>query len=48
MACGCSKRSNVKYVWTSADGAHRVEYATEVQAKAKQIRAGGEYKKVEG
>lgn len=47
MACGCKKRKKVSYVWTSEpneDGAtETVSYATEIQAKAKVIRAGGSY-----
>lgn len=41
MACNCRKRKTVKYVWT--DGTSTVTYDTEIQARAKVIRAGGSY-----
>ena len=43
MACGCTKRRRVKYVWTSDDGETQLVYDTEVAAKAKVIRKGGSY-----
>lgn len=43
MACGCAKKRKTAYVWTSEDGAETVEYATEVQARARQLRTGGTY-----
>lgn len=46
MACGCTKRAGVKYVWT--DGTNVIEYDSEIQAKAKVLRAGGSYSKKTG
>lgn len=43
MACGCSKKSNREFVWTSADGSETQTYPTEIQAKAKRTRKGGSY-----
>lgn len=44
MACSCTKRKAVEYVWT--DGTDTVTYPTEIQAKAKVLRKGGSYKPV--
>jgi hypothetical protein len=46
MACGAcaSKTKATTYVWTSADGRTTVAFKTEVEAKAKKARAGGDYK----
>lgn len=43
MACGCAKKKSVQYVWTSADGTETTIYPSEIQAKAKVLRAGGTY-----
>jgi len=48
MACACKGRKNDKWVWTDADGVNTVIYDTEIQAKAKVIRAGGTYTKQGG
>lgn len=45
MACSCQKRSQYNFVWT--DGTNEVVYPTEMQAKAKVIRKGGSYTKVQ-
>jgi len=45
MACSCRGRSKSKYVWTSDDGSDKVTYDSEIQAKAKVLRAGGSYVK---
>lgn len=42
MACGCTKRRKVEFVWTGDDGTQFV-YDTEIQAKAKVLRKGGSY-----
>lgn len=39
--CGCTKKTAKSYVWT--DGTTTVIYPTEIQAKAKVLRAGGTY-----
>ena len=46
--CNCTKgrRGQFKYVWTSDDGANTVEYDSEIVARAKKQRVGGDYKKV--
>lgn len=46
--CSCNKgrRGQFKYVWTSADGATVVEYDSEIVAKAKKQRTGGDYTRV--
>lgn len=41
--CGCTKRAQQTYTWTSADGSISQTYSSEVQAKAKVIRKGGTY-----
>lgn len=43
MACSCKKRVQQQFRWTSADGQTTIVYPTETQAKAKKIRAGGDY-----
>lgn len=43
MACACKGRKTTQYVWTSEDGTQQMTYTTEIQAKAKVIRAGGSY-----
>jgi hypothetical protein len=43
MGCACTKRAEYQYVWTSEDGQETMSYPTEIQAKAKVIRAGGSY-----
>lgn len=43
MACNCRKNKNTVYVWTSDDKTETVKYTTEIQARAKVIRAGGSY-----
>lgn len=43
MACSCRKRVQQNFRWTSADGETTMVYPTEMQAKAKKIRAGGDY-----
>lgn len=43
MACACQGRSKQTYVWTSADGTETRPYETEIQSKAKVLRAGGSY-----
>lgn len=48
MACACKNRRNTKYLWTSADGTEKVEYSTQMEAKAKVMRKGGSYKPIEG
>lgn len=40
MPCNCGKKASSKFVYITADG-QRVEYPSEIQAKAAQIRAGG-------
>jgi hypothetical protein len=40
MPCNCGKKATQKFVYVAADG-KQVEYPTEIQAKAAQIRAGG-------
>jgi len=47
MACGCTRKSTTKYVWTGDDGS-TVEYDHEIQAKAKVLRKGGTYAPKEG
>jgi hypothetical protein len=47
MACGACGSSKVKaqtYTWTSADGKTTQSFRTEVEAKAKKARSGGDYK----
>lgn len=44
MACSCKKRVQRKYQWTNLDGSQTMTYDTEIQAKAKTLRAGGSYK----
>lgn len=39
MACGCN--SGKQFVWT--DGAQKITYKTEVEARAQVIRKGGGY-----
>lgn len=46
MGCSCRGRSQVEYVWTSDDGAVKMTYDSEVQAKAKVLRKGGSYVEV--
>jgi hypothetical protein len=47
MPCACrGRKSAYKYVWT--DGTDTVTYNTEIEAKAKVLRKGGSYTKVEG
>lgn len=46
MACACTNRARIKYVWTNDDGTKAVTYDNEVVAKAKVRRAGGSYNKV--
>jgi len=46
MACSCRNRKKYKYVWSSEDGSSTMTYDTEIQAKAKVMRAGGSYVKV--
>lgn len=43
MGCACKGRKSTQYVWKSDDGTDSVVYPTEIQAKAKVIRAGGSY-----
>lgn len=43
MGCGCQKKTNSVYLWTSDDGTQTVSYSTEIQARAKVIREGGSY-----
>lgn len=43
MACSCKGRKSTQYVWTSADGKETSVYPSEIQAKAKTMRAGGTY-----
>lgn len=41
MGCPCREKAKAKaFVYTTADGTEK-RYATEVEAKAAQIRAGG-------
>lgn len=46
MACGC-RRTSRQYVWvpagSSAESDDVVVYKTEIEAKAKVLRAGGQY-----
>lgn len=46
MACSCRKRVQQNFRWTSADGETTLVYPTEMQAKAKKIRAGGDYESI--
>jgi hypothetical protein len=46
MACACKGRSKSKFLWTSGDGATKVTYDTEIEAKAKVLRKGGSYEPV--
>lgn len=47
MACACKGRTKARFLWIppegSVDGEGTIEYPTEVQAKAKVMRKGGEY-----
>lgn len=47
MACGCKRTSTTQYVWVppgeSAESDNVVVYSTEIQAKARVIRSGGQY-----
>lgn len=43
MACGCTKRSTLKYLWFKDEGTEPIPYDTEMQAKARVIRKGGRY-----
>lgn len=46
MPCACKgRKSNAKYEWT--DGTNTVVYNTEIEAKAKVLRKGGSYRKIE-
>jgi len=47
MACGAcsSKNSKTEYIWTSADGRFSQKFTTEVEARAKKARSGGDYKR---
>lgn len=40
MPCNCGKKKAMSYVYVAPDG-RQTTYATEVQAKAAKIRAGG-------
>ena len=46
MACGCRKKPQFKYKWTSADGSSTVTYDNEIVAKAKVSRKGGTYEPI--
>ena len=49
MACACKNRKKAKYLWTSAtDPNDQVVYNTEVESRAKVLRRGGSYVKIEG
>lgn len=46
MACACKGRSSTTYLWydpVNSEGTEPVVYKTEVEAKAKVMRKGGEY-----
>ena len=46
MACSCrGKKNTAKYEWT--DGTNTVVYNTEIEARAKVLRRGGSYTKIE-
>lgn len=45
--CNCTRKQRVKFVWTDPeDSSKTVEYTTEIAAKAKVSRKGGDYVKV--
>lgn len=46
MACACKGRKKQKFLWTPPTGSSLppMEYASEIEAKAKVIRKGGSYK----
>lgn len=46
MACACNKRRKAKFVWTGPDG-QTMTYGSEIEAKAKMMRKGGSYMRVD-
>lgn len=50
MACSCKGRAQYRYVWVppgeSAESDNVIAYNTEIEAKAKVLRKGGQYIRV--